>query len=204
MRGGAGLHRQQSPTQSCKAARLVQAHSTAGRSPSLRAHSSLKPKCPLLKKPNSKHCLAKAAVRPVPVAQATVGSAQDGPEQESKPSWQGAKPGRLLGAILIGVAVKLIPAPSQLAGSPWNLLSIFVATIAGLVLEPLPTGAWAFLAVTVAVVTKTLSFAAAFSAFNNDVIWLIVVSFFFAKGFEKTGLGKRVATIFVKCWLHAR
>ena len=51
---------------------------------------------------------------------------------------------------------------------------------AGLVLEPLPTGAWAFLAVTTAIVTKTLTFQQAFSAFTNDVIWLIVVSFFFA------------------------
>lgn len=51
---------------------------------------------------------------------------------------------------------------------------------AGLVLEPLPTGAWAFLAVTAAIFTKTLTFAQAFSAFTNDVIWLIVVSFFFA------------------------
>ena len=47
-------------------------------------------------------------------------------------------------------------------------------------LEPLPTGAWAFLAVTTAVATNTLSFGQAFSAFTNDVIWLIVVSFFFA------------------------
>lgn len=80
----------------------------------------------------------------------------------------------------------------------WNLLSIFVSTIAGLVLEPLAVGAWAFIAVTTAIATKTLTFSAAFSAFTNDVIWLIVVSFFFARGFEKTGLGERVAQIFVK------
>ncbi len=42
-------------------------------------------------------------------------------------------------------------------------------------------GAWAFLAVTTAIATKTLTFAAAFCAFTNDVIWLIVVSFFFAR-----------------------
>ena len=52
---------------------------------------------------------------------------------------------------------------------------------AGLVLEPLPVGAWAFLSVTTAVFTKTLTFSQAFTAFTNDVIWLIVVSFFFAK-----------------------
>lgn len=47
-------------------------------------------------------------------------------------------------------------------------------------MEPLPTGAWAFLAVTTAVFTKVLTFPQAFGAFTNDVIWLIVVSFFFA------------------------
>ena len=51
---------------------------------------------------------------------------------------------------------------------------------AGLVLEPLPTGAWAFLAITTAIFTKVLTFPQAFGAFTNDVIWLIVVSFFFA------------------------
>jgi len=73
-----------------------------------------------------------------------------------------------------------------------------LSTIAGLVLSPLPVGAWAFLGLTVAVVTKTLTFAAAFGAFTNDVIWLIVISFFFARGFVKTGLGDRIATHFVK------
>lgn len=82
----------------------------------------------------------------------------------------------------------------------WQLLAIFVSTIAGLVLSPLPVGAWAFLGLTASIVTRTLSFGAAFSAFTNEVIWLIVISFFFARGFVKTGLGDRIATYFVK-WL---
>lgn len=67
-------------------------------------------------------------------------------------------------------------------------------------LSPLPVGAWAFIALTTSIITKTLTFAAAFSAFTNEVIWLIVISFFFARGFVKTGLGDRIATYFVK-WL---
>ena len=63
----------------------------------------------------------------------------------------------------------------------WSLLSIFVSTILGLVLDPLPVGAWAFIAVTAAIATQTLTFAQAFSATTNEIIWLIVVSFFFAK-----------------------
>jgi divalent anion:Na+ symporter, DASS family len=115
------------------------------------------------------------------------------------PSWPGAKPVPLLVSVAVGLALRfLVPIPVGIDPQGWTLLALFVSTIAGLVLEPLPVGAWAFLAVTAAIATKTLTFAAAFTAFTNDVIWLIVVSFFFAKGFEKTGLGERVATLFVK------
>lgn len=61
-------------------------------------------------------------------------------------------------------------------------------------------GAWAFFCLTLTVVTKTLTFAAAFAAFTNEVIWLIVASFFFSRGFIKTGLGDRIALYFVS-WL---
>lgn len=54
--------------------------------------------------------------------------------------------------------------------------------------------------VTIVLITKTLTFAAAFSAFLNEVLWLIVASFFFSKGFVKTGLGERLAMFFVR-WL---
>jgi Sodium:sulfate symporter transmembrane region len=69
---------------------------------------------------------------------------------------------------------------------------------AGLVLQPLPVGATAFIGLTVTVATKTLPFLGAFAAFRNEVIWLIVVSFYFAKGFEKCGLGDRIANLFVR------
>ncbi|PNW81792.1 hypothetical protein CHLRE_06g260450v5 [Chlamydomonas reinhardtii] len=102
-------------------------------------------------------------------------------------------------AIGIGLALRfVVPIPEGITAQAWSLLSIFVSTILGLVLDPLPVGAWAFMAVTVAVATKTLTFAEAFAATTNEIIWLIVVSFFFAKGFEKTGLGERIATLFVK------
>ncbi|XP_058771722.1 dicarboxylate transporter 2.1, chloroplastic-like [Vicia villosa] len=114
---------------------------------------------------------------------------------------QGAKPIPFLISISIGLIVRFfVPKPVEVTAQAWQLLSIFLSTIAGLVLSPLPVGAWAFLGLTTSVVTKTLSFTAAFSAFTNEVIWLIVISFFFARGFVKTGLGDRIATYFVK-WM---
>lgn len=106
-------------------------------------------------------------------------------------------------ALALGLGLLLrfaVPIPVGITLQGWTLLSIFVSAIVGLVLEPLPTGAWAFLTATLVVATKTLTFAQCFSAFCSDVIWLIVVSFFFAKGFEKTGLGERVATLFVRAF----
>nr|CAB3483294.1 unnamed protein product [Digitaria exilis] len=113
----------------------------------------------------------------------------------------GAKPLPLLLSLAAGLAVRfLVPRPAEVTPQAWQLLSIFLSTIAGLVLGPLPVGAWAFLGLTAIVATRTLPFTAAFGAFTNEVIWLIVISFFFARGFVKTGLGDRVATYFVK-WL---
>ncbi|URE49843.1 Sodium:sulfate symporter transmembrane region [Musa troglodytarum] len=114
---------------------------------------------------------------------------------------QGAKPVPFAISVAIGLAVRfLVPRPVEVTPQAWQLLSIFLSTIAGLVLSPLPVGAWAFIGLTASIITKTLTFSAAFGAFTNEVIWLIVISFFFARGFVKTGLGDRIATYFVK-WL---
>lgn len=113
--------------------------------------------------------------------------------------WNGAAPIPFLLSVGVGLALRfLVPVPATVTTQAWQLLAIFLSTITGLVLGPLPVGAWAFLCLTVAVVSKTLPFATAFSAMTNEVIWLIVISFFFARGFVKTGLGDRVATYFVK------
>ncbi|KAJ0981417.1 hypothetical protein J5N97_009672 [Dioscorea zingiberensis] len=135
-----------------------------------------------------------------------ISASSSSPPPKSTPSpslnpLSGAKPIPLAISLAIGLAVRfLVPRPVDVSPQAWQLLSIFLSTIAGLVLGPLPVGAWAFLGLTVSILTRTLSFSAAFGAFTNEVIWLIVISFFFARGFVKTGLGDRIATYFVK-WM---
>ncbi|EOX98726.1 hypothetical protein QUC31_015020 [Theobroma cacao] len=122
------------------------------------------------------------------------------PETTTPSPPQGAKLLPFFVSISIGLIVHfLVPKPVDVTPQAWQLLAIFLSTIAGLVLSPLPVGAWAFLGLTTSIVTRTLPFTTAFSAFTNEVIWLIVISFFFARGFVKTGLGDRIATYFVKC-----
>jgi hypothetical protein len=45
--------------------------------------------------------------------------------------------------------------------------------------------------------TDTLTIQDSLSSFTNPVIWLVVIAFFISRGFIKTGLGARIAYLFV-------
>lgn len=85
-----------------------------------------------------------------------------------------------------------------------------MGVISGLVLEPVPIGLVGFIGISIAVVLKLgplpgknglVSSGAAIdwglSGFSNSTVWLIFVAFMFAAGYEKTGLGRRVALFMV-------
>ena len=96
-------------------------------------------------------------------------------------------------AVVIGLILWFLPAPAGLKPQAWHLLAIFVATIIGFILQPLPIGAIAFISLSIAGLTKTLTPAEALNGFGQSIMWLIVSAFLFALGFIKTGLGKRIA-----------
>lgn len=99
---------------------------------------------------------------------------------------------------LIGAIIWFISPPQGLQEQAWHLFAIFVATIIGLIIKPISMGSMAILSLTVIIVTKTLSLEEALSGFQNSTIWLIVIAFFISRGFIKTGLGTRVAYLFVR------
>lgn len=101
-------------------------------------------------------------------------------------------------SVATGAAVWLAPRPEAVTAAAWHLLAIFLATIVGIVLEPLPMGAVAVCAVAAVTMTRTLSLAEALSGFSHPVIWLVVMAFFISRGFIKTGLGARIAYSFMK------
>jgi DASS family divalent anion:Na+ symporter len=100
--------------------------------------------------------------------------------------------------LAIGAVIWFIPVPAGLKPQAWHLLAIFVATIIGIIMSPLPMGAMALIGIAVAALTKTLTTGQILSGFSNSVIWLIVCAFLFARGFIKTGLGTRVAYLLMR------
>ncbi|MHC1761162.1 MAG: anion permease [Negativicutes bacterium] len=94
---------------------------------------------------------------------------------------------------VLGAIIWFIPVPAGVKPQAWQLLAIFVATIVGVVLQPLPMGAMALIGITVCALTKTLTVPQALSGFSDATIWLVVSAFLFARSFIKTGLGSRIA-----------
>lgn len=117
--------------------------------------------------------------------------------QTSTFPFEGVNGFRLMLPMIVGLAVWYIPAPEGVTREAWHLLAIFVATIVGIIAKPLPMGAVAMIGIVITALTGTLSITDALSGFGNRVIWLIVTAFFISRGFIKTGLGERIAYLFM-------
>jgi len=108
----------------------------------------------------------------------------------------------LAGTVLVGIVLWLTPPPEGVDIRAWHLLAIFVATIVGLVTRPFPMGAVAIFGIVATSLTGTLTIEQSVSGFGQRVMWLIVIAFFISRGFIKTGLGERVAYLFMAAVGH--
>jgi len=125
-------------------------------------------------------------------------------------SWKAIAP------IVVAIAIALLPAPTGLAPYAWYFFAIFAGVIVGLMTEPLPGGAVGLIGVSlVTCLAPWVLYAPAelakpgfkpanaaltwaLSGFSNATVWLIFGAFMFALGYEKTGLGRRIALMLVK------
>lgn len=103
----------------------------------------------------------------------------------------------LISVLLLGLLLWNLPIPNGLDDKGWHILVIFITTIIGIVSSPMPMGALALISICALSLTKTQTLADSLSGFSSSISWLIVLAFFIAKGFIKTGLGKRVAYILI-------
>lgn len=105
---------------------------------------------------------------------------------------------QLFFCFFLGALPFLIPPPGDLKAAGWHVFGIFAATIVGLILKPMPMGVMALLGMVGLCLTKTLTLKEALSGFSIPTIWLVVVAFFISRGIVKTGLGERIAYLFVE------
>nr|NLD40522.1 anion permease [Actinomycetales bacterium] len=110
----------------------------------------------------------------------------------------------MLVPIAVGLIIWFLPHPAEITDQGWHLLAIFVATIVGIIMKPLPMGAVSMIGMVTCIATGTVPLSApaeggpyALMGFSNTTIWLIVVAFLISRGFIKTGFGRRIALFFV-------
>lgn len=105
---------------------------------------------------------------------------------------------KIAAILIVTLVIYFIPPPSGVDDRGMHMAGIFVGTILGLILQPLPTAAVAVIGLAVAMITGTMTAdEEALQGFGNATIWLIVAAFFIADGFLVTGLGRRIALMFV-------
>jgi divalent anion:Na+ symporter, DASS family len=106
--------------------------------------------------------------------------------------------GRWLLVLLIGALTFAAPVPAGVTTRSWALLAVFLATVAGLVAHPMPGGAVVFLAIAVIALTGILPVKEALAGYADPVVWLVLAAFFMSRGILKTGLGRRIAFLFIR------
>ena len=109
--------------------------------------------------------------------------------------------GRLLKWMLVVASALVIlafPAPAGITPQSWRLLAIFVATIVGSIARPLPGGAMVLLGVSALALTGALPIESALKGYADPIVWLVLAAFMISRGMIKTGLGHRIALLFVR------
>jgi L-tartrate/succinate antiporter len=119
-------------------------------------------------------------------------------DRTPKPIWKFAAP------LAAWPAIALLPHPAALSTNAWNYFGLFTAVIVALILEPLPPAAVGLIGMTL---TTALGFISPNPAesikwglrgFSDVTVWLIFGALVFSRGYEKTGLGRRIALSLVR------
>ena len=132
------------------------------------------------------------------------------PVQAGYPWWKALAP------IAVAIIIAVLPLPEGLPQHAWYYFAIFAGVVVALMFEPLPGGAIGLIGVTLVVVLANYVYLSpdqvakagskwpaeairwGLSGFSNTTVWLIFGAFMFALGYEKTGLGRRIALMLVK------
>lgn len=100
--------------------------------------------------------------------------------------------------LLVAGGILLIPVPAGVTPQSWRLLAIFAATITGSIVQPIPGAAIVLLGVTALALFNVLRINDALAGYADPVVWLVLAAFFISRGMIKTGLGRRIAFLFIK------
>lgn len=118
------------------------------------------------------------------------------PRSPARPDWSALW--RWAAVAATALVILAFGAPEGITAPAWRLFAIFAATIVGSVVQPLPAGGIVFLGVCAMAVTGAMTPAGALQGYADPIVWLVLSAFFIARGVLKTGLGRRIAFLFIR------
>jgi DASS family divalent anion:Na+ symporter len=124
---------------------------------------------------------------------------------------------RWLVVLSAGLIVLLLPVPEGITVNSWRLLAIFIATLVGSIMRPVPVGGMVLIGISAVILTRVMPvdpaivgtrnieivrIKEALGGYADPVVWLVLAAFFMSRGMLKTGLGRRIAYIFIRAIGH--
>jgi len=118
--------------------------------------------------------------------------------EESSHSYQKLRWIKRFITLIIGVVIWHLPIPWDITPGAWQLFTIFITAIIGVLLEALSIFTASIIALVAVVMLRVLPPDKAFSGFSESFILLIMAAFLVAKGVIKSGLGRRIAFLLIQ------
>jgi DASS family divalent anion:Na+ symporter len=103
----------------------------------------------------------------------------------------------VLAAIYLVVAY-IVPRPQTVSPGGWRITATFLATIAGLMLQPLPGAPLVLIGLMMFVLVGGMPMAEALTGFSSPSVWLVLAAMITARVLRDTGLARRIALLFVR------
>ena len=104
--------------------------------------------------------------------------------------------------LFVGLAIAWSSVPAGISVQSWRLLAIFAATIVGCILRPIAGGAMVLLGISALAISGALPIREALGGYADPIVWLVLAAFFISRAMIKTGLGRRIAYLFIRTIGH--
>ena len=110
-----------------------------------------------------------------------------------------SKPSRLLALLAIYVIVAhVLPAPDGVDAQGWRVTGIFFATIAGLMLQPLPGSQVVLLGITMLILIGRVPMERALTGYSAASVWMVLAAMLMSRALRDCGLARRIALWFIR------
>jgi DASS family divalent anion:Na+ symporter len=113
--------------------------------------------------------------------------------------WLTSRPARLLALVAIYfIVVSAFPRPATVSPDGWRITALFLSTIAGLMIQPLPGAALVIISLTLFVLVGGLPATRVLAGFASPSVWLVLTAMLMSRALRDTGLSRRIALVFVR------